>query len=62
MNLKICTCGKLNTTKNAKFLGRCDLKYTVLMFNCTCQSTFTIMKKADKIHLMACAQARKQAS
>ena len=43
MTLKKCTCGKMQTTKNAKFIGVGFLKSKVLFFNCTrCNSTFII--------------------
>lgn len=44
MTLKTCkTCGKVQTTKNAKYIGK-DL--IALYFNCTnCQSTFIIRRK-----------------
>lgn len=42
MTLKTCTCGKPQTTKNAKFLGRAS---GVLWFNClSCLSTFIVGK------------------
>lgn len=47
MTLKTCSCGKVQTTKNAKFIGK-DLG-TGLYFNCTsCNSTFLIVANKDK--------------
>lgn len=50
MTLKTCTCGKVQTTKNAKFVARCDgLGTDTLYFNClSCDSTFCVVSKVDR--------------
>ena len=46
MKLKNCPCcGKMQTTKNAKFIGRFELTRPGMMFNCECGSSFVIMAK-----------------
>lgn len=47
MTLKKCTCGKIQTTQNAKFLGPMRLGgVKFLLFNCqVCKSTFTFFAK-----------------
>lgn len=45
MTLKKCTCGKIQTTRNAKLIGK-DPEFGSLYFNCqSCQSTFLLMSK-----------------
>lgn len=47
MTLKKCKCGKVNTTKNAKFLARRPLARDLLWFNClSCNTTFVIGAKS----------------
>lgn len=49
MKLKNCPCcGKMQTTKTATFIGRCELRVIGLMFNCKCGSTFAITKETLK--------------
>lgn len=66
MTLKTCTCGKINTTKNAVCIGRGEMLYVVIQFNCTgtlekpCNSTFTIMKKEDQLDLQRRNEKRAQ--
>ena len=46
MTLKICPCcGKLQTTKKAKFLGRQEFGQDMLWFNCEFGGTFVIVSK-----------------
>lgn len=43
MTLKKCTCGQINTTKTAKFIGSTYFKGKILWFNCfKCRSTFVL--------------------
>ena len=53
MKLKICSCGKVQTTKNAKFVTRDDgLGLDALYFNCrSCGSTFAFVSKADRAQI-----------
>lgn len=51
MKLKKCTCGKEQTTKNAKFIGKGDPTFgkKMLYFNClSCNSTFVVLNKKDR--------------
>ncbi len=47
MTLKTCSCGKVNTTKTAKFITRWEVGLkAMLLFNCPhCGSTFTLFSK-----------------
>ncbi len=52
MTLKICTCGKVNTTKNAKKIGKQkDFGgHRIIYFNCIgCNSTFIVLGKIKPI-------------
>lgn len=50
MTLKVCACcGKLNTTKTAKKIGREKvLGMDAIYFNCECKSTFLLMSKKTR--------------
>lgn len=50
MILKFCPCcAKLQTTKNAEFIGRFELSRPGLMFNCrNCRGTFVVMAEKAK--------------
>lgn len=51
MTLKTCSCGKIQTTKNALFIGR-ERTVDALYFNCSsCNSTFLLMSKKAKEEL-----------
>ena len=49
MTLKICTCGKIQTTRNSKFIGRMLIGKKMLLFNCkSCRTTFAVVLKKQQ--------------
>lgn len=50
MTIHTCTCGKLQTTRNAKKLARTDdLGIDMLYLNCqSCGSTFCVISRKDQ--------------